>query len=128
MLPSTILCIALLSLASCQYDDVDVDGDGLEYDNVEVDFDRRGLDDDSGYDEVTTTTALPPSTTEEDTSPRTKYAIFGGILGGLAVVAGLSVAGRRLCAKAKEKKDEDADKLDYDYYGIIHRRMSSSYV
>jgi len=124
MLPSTILCIALLSLASCQYDEYD----GIEYDGTEHDFDRRGLDDDSGYDEVTTTTVLPPSTIEEDTNPRTKYAIFGGILGGLAVVAGLSVAGRRLCARSKEKKDEDVDKLDYDYYGIIHRRMSSSYV
>lgn len=127
MLPSTILCIALLSLASCQYDDVDVDVDGLEF---EVDFDRRGLDDDSGYDEPTTTT-LPPSTIEEDHNPRTKYAIFGGILGGLAVVAGLAVAGRRLCARSKEKKDEEDDKdnhFDYDYYGIIHRRMSSSYV
>jgi hypothetical protein len=118
MLPSTILCIALLSLANCQYD----------YD--EYAYDESG-NDESGNDEVKTTT-LPISTTvtEEDTNVRTKYAVFGGILGGLGVVAGLAIAGRQLCARSKEKKDDDdeVNKLDYDYYGIIHRRMSSSYV
>ena len=51
-----------------------------------------------------------------------KYGIVGGILGGLAILIGLALFGRRMLYRRKEKDDKD---LDYDYYGIMQRRYCS---
>ena len=119
----TIGIICLFALVTC-------DEYGVEYDDYSpTQYEYEG-DSESGSgsgDDTTTTTPAPSEDVGGEGGGGGKgWAIFGGIVGGLSALAGLAVLGRRFCKKSRHEKD-DKD-LDYDYYSIIQRRTSSSYV
>lgn len=124
MRPVTILFICLLTFANSNYDDDS--GDTTSTSTTSSTFDDSG--DTSTSTSTTTSTFIDEELEVEDNKDDNwiKYAVLGGIVGGLGVIGGLIAAGRQLCKKSKkEKVDED---MYYDYYGIIQRRLSSSYV
>jgi len=79
---------------------------------------------------TTTTTKTTPVPVKDEGGGDKGWAIFGGVLGGLSAFAGLALLGRRFCKKIMnehdKKKNDDTD-VEYDYYGILHRRTSRSY-
>lgn len=127
MRPATILFICLLTFANSNYDDDS--GDTTSTSTTSTTFDDSGDTSTSTSTSTSTTTStfMDEELDVEDDN-WIKYTVLGGIVGGLGVIGGLIAAGRQLCKKSKKEKEKDDKDLEYDYYGIIQRRLSSSYV